>query len=76
MRTVQIAAYRYRHEGEFARAVLQAMGIEAMIIADDVGGMEPYIMTVNPVRVYVREEDVDSAIQALRNANETPERDD
>ena len=76
MRTVQVAAYRYRHEGEFAKAVLQAMGIEAMIIADDVGGMEPYIMTVNPVRLYVRQDDVDSAIQALRNASETPNRDD
>lgn len=67
MSLVVVATYRYRHEGEFARAILDAEGIPCMITADDAGGMRPEIMSANPVKVFVDEADADAAREALSN---------
>jgi len=53
LNTVMVAAYRYRHEGEFAKATLESAGIPCILVADDGGGMRPEIMGVNPVRLFV-----------------------
>jgi hypothetical protein len=67
METCVVATYRYRHEAEFARTVLELEEIEAMVFADDAGGMEPFIM--RPVRLIVRAEDEDRARSVLARQN-------
>lgn len=52
-------------EGEFARAVLDANGIESMLLKDDAGGMLPFLGVLHPVRIVVREGDVDTAVRLL-----------
>ena len=65
MKTVMVASYRYRHEGEFAQATLEGAGIPCMLSADDGGGMRPEIMSANPVRIYVPEEHAAAAAELL-----------
>ncbi|HUF50359.1 MAG TPA: DUF2007 domain-containing protein [Longimicrobiales bacterium] len=65
MDTVMVAAYRYRHEGEFARARLESAGIPCVLTADDGGGMRPEIMSANPVRIYVTADRAEEAAAAL-----------
>lgn len=65
MGIVVIATYRWRHEAEFAKATLDANGINSIISADDAGGQAPYIMVNNPVRLLVDEEEADAARAAL-----------
>jgi hypothetical protein len=69
MRTVMVAAFRYRHEGEFARATLESVGIPCVLVADDGGGMRPEIMGVNPVRLFVAEADEAEARELLESGN-------
>ena len=68
MATIAIANYRYRHEAEFAKAVLHAAGVESVVMADDAGGMDPWINPVGRVRLFVNQGDVEKAILALRDA--------
>lgn len=35
--------FTFRHEAEIARGVLEADGIEAVIAADDCGGLRPFL---------------------------------
>lgn len=60
-----VAAYRYRHEGEFAKVTLESAGIPCVLIADDGGGMRPEIMGVNPVRLFVAAIDEERARSIL-----------
>jgi hypothetical protein len=60
-----VAAFRYRHEGEFARATLESAGIPCVLVADDGGGMRPEIMGVNPVRIFVAAENEEQARRLL-----------
>lgn len=68
-----VGAFRYRHEGEFARATLESAGIPCILVADDGGGMRPEIMGVNPVRVFVAEEHAEQARDLLRPDDEDEE---
>lgn len=52
-------------EAEFARAVLDANGIASMLLKDNAGGMLPFLDVLNPVRLVVRQTDVDTAIRLL-----------
>ncbi len=65
MDTVMVAAFRYRHEAEFAGALLESEGIDYIVVGDDAGGMRPEIMSVNPIRLYVAGEDADRAARVL-----------
>ncbi len=65
MDTVMIATFRYRHEAEFAGALLESEGIEYVLVGDDAGGMRPEIMSVNPIRLYVAREDADRAARVI-----------
>ena len=49
-------------EAEIVRAKLEAAGIEAAVILDDIGGMYP---AVGGARLLVREEDADRAESVL-----------
>jgi hypothetical protein len=57
--------YCYRHETEIGRAMLEANGVDAIIVADDFGGMQPALSVNNGVRLLVKREDVDAAKKLL-----------
>jgi hypothetical protein len=52
-------------EAEFARTVLETNGIVSMLLKDNAGGMLPFLDVMNPVRLVVRQMDVDTAIRLL-----------
>lgn len=52
-------------EAEFARAVLDANGIASMLLKDNAGGMLPFLDVMHPVRLVVRQGDVDTAVRLL-----------
>ena len=55
------AAFLHRDEAEIAGARLRAEGIDAMVVADDEGGLNPGFFSEYRVRVVVRREDVTAA---------------
>lgn len=62
---VVVRTYSYRHEAEIGRSMLEANGVDAMIVADDFGGMQPALGADTGVRLMVRREDEDTARKLL-----------
>ena len=60
---VPVKSYPSRVEAELAKAVLEANDIDAMIAADDVSGLEPWLRL--GVRVLVNAEDAPLARRLL-----------
>ena len=54
-------------DARLAEAVLDAHGIESIIIGDNAAGMLPYLNTLHPIRLAVKESDVDAALSLLDN---------
>jgi hypothetical protein len=52
-------------DAQLAEAVLEANGIEAIVVSDSAGGMMPYLNTIHPVRLMVQEADVELALQLI-----------
>ena len=52
-------------DARLAEAVLDANGIESMIIGDNAAGMLPYLNSLHPIRLAVKEEDVEEATRLL-----------
>jgi hypothetical protein len=52
-------------EAEFVRSVLEVNGIVSMLLKDNAGGMLPFLDVMHPVRLVVRQMDVDTAIRLL-----------
>lgn len=52
-------------EAEFAQSVLEVNGIVSMLLKDNAGGMLPFLDVLHPVRLVVRQMDVDTAIRLL-----------
>jgi hypothetical protein len=52
-------------DAQLAEAVLDANGIEAIIVSDNAYGMMPYLNTMHPVRLMVQEADVELALQLI-----------
>jgi hypothetical protein len=52
-------------EAEFARSVLEVNGIVSMLLKDNAGGMLPFLDVMHPVRLVVRQMDVDTATRLL-----------
>lgn len=52
-------------EARLAEAVLEANGIESIIISDNAAGMLPYLNALHPIRLAVKESDVDLAVSLL-----------
>jgi putative signal transducing protein len=61
-----IATYINYIEAELAESALDAAGIDAMIRADDCGGVRPH-MWMGGVQLIVRDEDVERAREILDN---------
>jgi hypothetical protein len=52
-------------EAEFAQAVLDANSIPSMLLKDNAGDMLPFLNVLHPVRLVVRQGDVDTAVRIL-----------
>ena len=52
-------------DAQLAQAVLDANGIEAIVVSDSAGGMMPYLNTLHPVRLMVQESDVELALELI-----------
>jgi hypothetical protein len=52
-------------DARLAEAVLEANGIESMIIGDNAAGMLPYLNALHPIRLAVKEADVEVAVSLL-----------
>jgi hypothetical protein len=52
-------------EAEFAQSVLEVNGIVSMLLKDNAGGMLPFLDVLHPVRLVVRQIDVDTAVRVL-----------
>ncbi len=60
-----VRSYQNSIEAEFAQSVLDANGIVSMLLKDNAGGMLPFLNVLNPVRLVVRQGDVDTAVRIL-----------
>ena len=66
---VCIRTYSFRPEAELARSVLEAGGIESVVMADDAHGMRPMVgLATGGVRLCVRREDAEKAVAVLDRA--------
>ncbi len=52
-------------DARLAEAVLDANGIESIVIGDNAAGMLPYLNSMHPIRLAVKEADVEQAIALL-----------
>ena len=52
-------------DARLAEAVLDANGIESIIIGDNAAGMLPYLNSLHPIRIAVKESDVEEATRLL-----------
>jgi hypothetical protein len=62
---VTVATYPNKIDAELAQGALNAAEIEAIVIADDAGGLQPGFWVGEGVRVLVRAEDVERAKEVL-----------
>lgn len=62
---VMIAEYSSELDAEMARSQLEAAEIEAWILKDDAGGMQPQLQMSQGVRLFVDEKDVEEALGIL-----------
>jgi hypothetical protein len=52
-------------EAQVAQSVLDANGIDSILIRDDGGGMMPWLQWLHPIRMVVRESDSTEAVELL-----------
>jgi hypothetical protein len=52
-------------DARLAEAVLDANGIESIIIGDNAAGMLPYLNAMHPIRLAVKQSDVEEAQRLL-----------
>jgi hypothetical protein len=62
---ITVRTYQVEYEAELARAVLEAHGIDAVVLADNAGGMLPMLQPLFRIRLVVRGEDAEEAREIL-----------
>jgi hypothetical protein len=62
---VAVATYPNKIDAELAQGALEAAEIEAIVTADDAGGLQPQLWVGEGVRVLVRAEDAERAKEIL-----------
>lgn len=62
---VTVRKYHVEHEAELGRAILEAHGIEAMVMRDNAGGMLPMLQPLFEIRLVVRGADATEAREIL-----------
>ena len=60
-----IKTYLHRHEAEMDREFLETSGIDAVILAGDLGGILPSLLWGALVRLMVAEEQAEEALELL-----------
>ena len=65
---VVLATFRYRHEAELARGVLEDEGIPSVLEVDDAGGSYAGMSFSSSARLRVRPDDEERARSALEDA--------
>ena len=64
---IKIKAFPNRHEAELAKGLLAEKGIEALVSADDCGGMRHHLsFGMGRVQLLVKKEDVEKAQEILK----------
>ena len=67
--TVCVRTFGSRAEAEIARGILEAAGIQAMVLADDAGGMHPQLgFTSGGVKLMVLSDIQERAATLLRGS--------
>ena len=61
LKLVSVGTYPNKIDAELAQGALEARDIEAMVSADDAGGLQPGLWVGAGVRVLVRAEDAERA---------------
>jgi hypothetical protein len=69
---VVVGTFLNQIDAEVAQGALEAGGIEAMISADDAGGLRPHLSMTGGVRVFVRAEDAERASKILGESPRAP----
>ncbi len=65
---IPIKSYPNRTEADLAKSFLESKGIEAIVSADDLGGMNPWLLkATGGARLLVKEEDRETALDLLEN---------
>ena len=64
-RLVAVGIYPNKIDAELAQGALEAADIEAMVTADDAGGLQPGLWVGEGVKVLVRAEDAERAKEIL-----------
>ncbi len=54
-------------DARIAEAALEAHGIQSIVVSDNAFGMIPALNTLHPVRLMVREADVEAALALLED---------
>jgi hypothetical protein len=54
-------------DARLAEAVLDANGIDSIVVGDNAFGMMPYLDTLHPIRLMVKQEDVEAALALLQD---------
>ena len=63
---VVVHTYAYRHEAELGKSILEANSVQAVISADDLGGLQPMLGAgTGGVRLLVRRSDERKAKKVL-----------
>jgi hypothetical protein len=63
---IAVRTYGYRHEAEVARSILTANAVDALVNADDLGGLQPMLGAANGgVKLLVRRRDEHKARRLL-----------
>lgn len=57
-------------DARLAEAVLEANGIDSSLVGDNAAGMLPYLNAMHPIRLVVKESDIDTALGLLNSAVE------
>ncbi len=52
-------------DARLAESVLEANGIESSLIGDNAAGMLPYLNAMHPIRLVVKESDIETALGLL-----------
>ena len=62
---VVVRTYGFRHQAEVGRSMLEANEVDALIVADDAGGIQPGLDGGTRVRLLVRRSDEHKASELL-----------
>jgi hypothetical protein len=62
---VILKTFKYRHEPEFFKSLLESSGIDSFVVSDDCGAVDPALGYVRGVHLFVYSKDLGRAETAL-----------